>query len=83
MGDVEGWQPIETAPEYEDVLLCIPRYGVGIDMPVMAVGEQRNGIWYSCDSDEDDYVLHQPTHWMPLPAPPSALKPQHNTGEEG
>jgi hypothetical protein len=72
-----AWQLIETAPEDEDVLLCIPRYGTEQHLNPfveMAVGQQVDGEWYS-DSPQDkkpEYRLHNPTHWMPLPPPPGS-----------
>ena len=54
------WQPISTAPFNQKVLIYSPDYGY-ID-----VAEQwPNGAWW----EADDYQ-HDPTHWMPLPAPP-------------
>lgn len=73
------WQPIATAPRNnETVLLCVPRLGV-------ITGRRgkpqrrwtRAGIievdtWivlYWCNFD---FVRRNPpTHWMPLPPPPS------------
>jgi hypothetical protein len=76
MGEVElkqGWQPMETAPDGEDVLLCVPRYGVTHKYAFieMAVGYNSNGKWYSDASEEPQYELNTPTHWMPLPEPPA------------
>lgn len=72
-GAVPQWRDISTAPDGEDVLLCLPRYGVRRhSFPEMAVGQQVDGEWYS-DTPQDrkpEYRLHNPTHWMPLPSPP-------------
>jgi Protein of unknown function (DUF551) len=68
------WKPIESAPDEEDVLLCLPRYGVPEDREPfreMAVGRlSYDGCWYSDGDDKPEYKLHNPTHWMPLPPPP-------------
>jgi hypothetical protein len=74
------WQTMESAPEDEDVLLCLPRYGVTVNpFPEMAVGRLLgDGCWYSDCEAKDEYQLHTPTHWMPLPAAPdtaSAAEP--------
>jgi len=68
------WQPIETAPKNESVLIFIPNaehYGPGIYRG-MLVDMGTGPHW-------DANALHmgrscgwgnQPTHWMPLPEPP-------------
>jgi hypothetical protein len=53
------WQPIETAPKDGDVLLWEP------GRPVV-VGNYYKGYWA-----EDDGWAFDPTHWMPLSAPPA------------
>jgi hypothetical protein len=54
------WQPIETAPKdhFTDVLLW------GVDLGV-TIGFWSDG-WARIDGLDVD-----PTHWMPLPAPPA------------
>jgi hypothetical protein len=66
---MDNWQPIATAPKEEMVLLCF--YD-----GEMRVAEQRyepgdwehgtEGFWFWNLYDDA-----QPTHWMPLPTPPS------------
>ena len=62
------WQPIETAPQDGTQILVF-----GHD--TFAVAEFRNGEW----RDMGDigwggfYAEVMPTHWMPLPEPPSNL----------
>lgn len=64
-----GWQPIETAPKTGEEIWAFN-------------GEQWRMIWISGDAyalwvHADDLLSdvepepNQPTHWMPLPAPPS------------
>ncbi len=70
------WQPIETAPkDGRYVLLCfIDGCSRDPECPNMAVGRYYEdapdywltAIWASSASHE------MPTHWMPLPEPPSA-----------
>lgn len=59
------WQPIETAPHGEYVLLFEPRVPrKTIDTPARMIVER--------------WPTHYPrkaSHWMPLPAPPAETKP--------
>jgi hypothetical protein len=62
----EGWQPIDSAPKDGRFVLLFsacraPRFAQN-------VGKWRDthGEWYSLDM----HVVIDPTHWMPLPAPP-------------
>ncbi|PWF25024.1 DUF551 domain-containing protein [Corticimicrobacter populi] len=58
----QPWQPIKTAPmDRTQVLLSTPSGKVADGMFY-----QRYGIW------SWPYVMVNPTHWMPLPAPPAA-----------
>jgi len=58
--EVPAWQPIETAPTCEEVLVYVPLWRG--PMPCMCV----DGVWFDQNS-------HQriPTHWMPLPDNPT------------
>lgn len=63
----QGWQPIESAPKDCEVLLYGPTQfgGHGI----------AQGAWNRGGAMHMPYWMggiHQPTHWMPLPAPPVA-----------
>lgn len=64
------WQPIETAPEDAvSVLLFIPTKGrFGVKSGFYA-GADECWSWYGC-SGKREARANQPTHWMPLPAPP-------------
>lgn len=65
----EGWQPIETAPKTNrSILVWCP---------------ERRNIFQVCWGGFDGWlyfgpfthsVYENPTHWMPLPAPPAAPK---------
>lgn len=64
--DKPTWQPIETAPrDGTEVLVYVPDY----DSLTIA---QRFGVglWEGADGD-----YYYPTHWQPLPAPPSEVTP--------
>ena len=59
---MSDWQPIETAPKETIVLVFDPDEGV-----------VTGSLWFSewaLDPGTRADLLH-PTHWMPLPAPPT------------
>lgn len=72
------WQPIETAPRDEIVLL----YGLtageisGVsDEPAICIGSRTGkgnypGFEWACEGTDAYAVWAKPTHWMPLPGPP-------------
>lgn len=69
------WQPIETAPVNQSVLVYIPKtehYGDGIYRAIRPnFGTlrpwQTTGLHVGRDCDD----FYQPTHWMPLPPSPA------------
>lgn len=70
-----GWQPIETAPKDGTNVLLINRKGN------QAAGLWMNSLlgvgWYLRGGNQPDTFFndhHGPTHWMPLPPPPSAIR---------
>ncbi len=59
-----NWQPIETAPNGFGYMLL---YRTGLSIFIGRRGGVREaGKWV----DEEGWARH-PTHWMPLPDPPS------------
>lgn len=61
--DMGAWRPIATAPKNrKDILVGHPDGSIAL-------------AWWSDDlqefTDTGDYVLSWPTHWQPLPAPPT------------
>lgn len=68
--EAHGWQPIETAPKDEDVLLYLPDDGE----TEVAVGHEAEGNWYPQDVSTlgGRPFPFQPTHWQPLPPPPTS-----------
>lgn len=69
-----GWSPIETAPMD------------GTRVMVFCLGEARIARWngYSWLTVPGDYTLRKdypPTHWMPLPDPPSTKTPDEVIAE--
>ena len=73
-----AWQPIETAPKDTLVLLygepCGEIFG-RFREPTIVVGANRYDYW-AVDATDYYQVTVEPTHWMPLPNPPS----QEGTG---
>ena len=62
------WQPIETAPHDEVVLLYWKDWS---GAEYMETARYSTGKRY--ENGYSDYSQHSwATHWMPLPAPPSA-----------
>ena len=60
------WQPIETAPKDEWVLVY---YGEGSMVDTVSIACCRSSYdWADWDGD----LYGTPTHWMPLPPPPEA-----------
>jgi len=64
------WQPIETAPKDGTTILGYGRY-LGI-LPVYwgRTGELNPLAWLGGHCRV--HHIEQPTHWMPLPIPPSS-----------
>lgn len=79
----DDWQPIESAPVNESVLVYIPNaehYGEGIYRAIWIESDyephprhwQTTGLHHGRDLN---WLNYQPTHWMPLPALPLPYKP--------
>lgn len=58
------WQPIETVPKDEDVIV----YGPKIGIIVAALDLGFPFPWFTLDGPS--YAQDAFTHWMPLPEPP-------------
>jgi len=56
---MEEWQPIETAPNNDNEVLIYASNSIFVAFKI-------DEIWYTETGCPD------PTHWMPLPKPPSA-----------
>jgi len=57
------WQPIETAPKGEEVIVYTPLNGV-----VSSI--YKHGCWQKLIIVNGRGPGNEPTHWMPLPKPP-------------
>ena len=67
--EAQGWQPMEMVPPDVEFIIASWRIHDVVDGWVNDVGEAwRDGaIWFSAFGNEPI----EPTHWMPLPAPPA------------
>lgn len=78
------WQPIETAPKDNPIMLCVEGYlpSVGRWWPVDSCWASFDWVGhFDSDKEMTDYVngtSYEPTHWMPLPAGPSLTRPEHS-----
>lgn len=69
------WQPIKTAPYDTPILVCLISYN---KTPIISLAKKES--WISGDVFElnetgsyagDGLLYGEPTHWMPLPPPPT------------
>jgi len=74
------WQPIETAPRdktailiYEPPAAIVVAWFIGEGQQDLWTDGQTRGIY-------DDPLEYIPTHWMPLPDPPTAAPQQEREG---
>lgn len=89
------WQPIETAPEEEDVLVHSVDYG---DLPawsrafITVMHKEKDGSWWVSTGENihnrTSFIFTEPTHWMPIPEKPVKMEktdeggdPMQHTGE--
>lgn len=66
------WQPIESAPEDPNVNILVSRYDEDGSY-WCSVAQWWVAAWVFLDGQTTGPVLldFEPTHWMPLPAPPT------------
>lgn len=73
------WKPIETAPKDDTTILVSSKWGTWV---AKYVGEYGTGFrpenpWFVMMLNMrhlGNAPNYRPTHWMPLPAPPSPAK---------
>lgn len=69
---VVGWQPIETAPRDGTWILMYRAHDIAQarrQIDVFSKNKEWGGIGWAYGDDA------QPTHWIPLPAPPTDATP--------
>lgn len=64
----DGWQPIETAPK-DELILVGPTKRMGV---CAAMNHSRDG--WGTETPSEWVTIYTPTHWMPLPAAPEPSK---------
>jgi hypothetical protein len=63
---VSEWKPIETAPDWADVILC-----PGLcKKRTLGFRDARTRLWFDHDAQEEYPLNRPPVWWMPLPEPP-------------
>jgi len=69
----EGWRPIKTAKKW--LGSNVPEYKIVSDGHYVFIGYKHEPNYPGdpewCD-EHGEFIEPQPTHWMPLPAPPTA-----------
>jgi hypothetical protein len=65
----QTWQPIETAPKDGTRIVALSnKKGLGLPSFI----HWDDGAWCGMTyEDEKRLVIYDPTHWMPLPTPPT------------
>lgn len=78
------WRGIETAPTDGTAILAYEGAGLDggdelhwIDVVQFCQPDRGRDGWYSVGGDRGPPSC-DPTHWMPLPAPPAALPPSED-----
>ena len=66
------WQPIETAPRNGTDILAYERIADTDRILTM----RYDGVAQAFVTNVHSFVAFEPTHWMPLPAPPITQKPE-------
>tara|TARA_Y100000310_G_scaffold345377_1_gene464284 strand:- start:4079 stop:4309 length:231 start_codon:yes stop_codon:yes gene_type:complete len=67
-----AWQSIETAPK--DGTMVLVWWPCWSDHAVVAAYSPKVGSWWAHEQLADENP--EPTHWMPLPIPPSESEAQ-------
>jgi hypothetical protein len=71
------WQPIETAPKDGVIFIALSIKGVSrCRWIIVDYDEWRGRNFYWWDDPDENFMFEDgphdaPTHWMPLPAPPT------------
>jgi hypothetical protein len=71
------WQPIETAPKDRNILVCEADGKVSVASHTLQHFPRAKPSWVGMCRDEfvfdeaEGMIWFEPTHWMPLPEPPT------------
>lgn len=60
---VDDWQPIESAPEGVEIIVC----DVSAEEPKSGSAMYTDGKWQAFGSENNEWI--SPTHWKPMPPP--------------
>lgn len=89
MADVNAWQPIETTPKARDERILVHcKNGATYAVYWSTICDAKAGFepcWCTIGGNELGELnrdARQPTHWMPLPAPPQSDDAQGGRGDE-
>lgn len=63
------WQPIETAPK-DGAWVSIWCRAQPLSLPAGIPAFWEDGFGWVSVRDDDQNLIDDPTHWMPLPEPP-------------
>lgn len=67
------WRPIETCPKDISVLVFVPGAAQGMSFEIAhCSSDDPDGYWHATTYDGGPIDI-PPTHWMPLPEPPSSV----------
>ena len=72
-----GWQPIETAPNNKEILICGEEIYASHLIVTTGWWDNKTKCWEYLDVDENGYDVHELRSvrwWMPLPALPKVAK---------
>ncbi len=67
-----AWQPIESAPKDQEILVYTRPWGAIIAVFSGEFGEWLSRMQVPVSIKEDDEL---PTHWQELPSPPAGVEP--------
>lgn len=74
------WQPIESQPDdLRNILVFVPGSRIGDfqeEADIIHVAFRKNGSYRLQD---EDHIIVEPSHWMPLPASPMKYRPRKRT----
>jgi hypothetical protein len=66
-----NWQPIETAPKDERILVYSPSYKeCFVVFFAWSIDDMKDTQWVIAKGEDVTFVVRDPSHWMPLPTPP-------------